>query len=396
MSAGSDQFEHHVRRKADDHWNVQTARCCVCGECEDVRDAKPGGLPPSAIANKFRQRGWEIGSRRNKDRCPKHSRIPGALDMAGKGRRQRRAAFVAIGRREGTIPPADVVVIDGATVLRNIGALAMADPVAEVMDAATAAARLEVLGKVTRREPPPELTKEPPPPKVKPRPTLTVDQPMYDPPPGTTVLIRKMGSGGHPIRQTGWAPAKAVKSNMRKSAQSRLGSDTKQDTDYELFTEADGTWGWKPLRMPIATTTPYQPIVTDPPFTPSQETPMPDQPSQGGAAATAHDWAAPEYSAKRRKVLDYLDNHYDGVNRYRGDGSDRKAAEELDVPRGLVTYVREQFFGPDVNEAAAETVRAMKTLRDDANKLVEKHMALAAEAESYARRCEAALSKLGA
>lgn len=394
MSGAGDHFDFATRHKGADHWNVRIAKCSVCGKTEDVRDSKANGLPVSAVAQKFRQRGWEIGSRRNKDRCPEHSRVPGAMDMAGKDRRQRRAAFVAIGRREGSIPPAEVVVVDGASVLRNIGALAMADPVTEVMDAATAAARLEVLGRVTRREPEkaPEPAPPPPEPRVKPRPKLTVDHPMFDPPPGTDVFIRRIGRGGHASRQTGWKPD--TPSNVRMSARNRLGGDAKLGDDFALFTEADGTMGWKPLRK---VPTPYTPpIVTDPPFIrPSQETPMPEQPTQGGSAAVEHDWTAPEYTPKRRKVLDYLDTHYDGVNRYRGDGSDRKTAEELDVPRGLVAHVRAQFFGPDANEVAEQTVRELKTLRHDATKLVEKHMNLAAEAEAFAARASAALSKLG-
>lgn len=390
MSAASDQFEYGTRRLGNDQWSVRIAKCSVCGKTEDMRDNTGRGMPPPAVAQKFRQRGWEIGARRSKDRCPEHSRVPGAMDMANKARRQRKAAYVAIGRREGTIPPAKVVVIDAGKVAKAAGVLAMADPVGGIMDAVEAAAKLEVLGHVTRREPPkqPELELQPVVPRRR---VMVVDQPMFDPPPGTDVRVKR-NHGGHRTRQTGWKPTIQGGSIIvvRESAVAALGPDVIEGVDFDTFTEADGTMGWKPLRKEPQT------IATIPSLPPSQETPMPDTPTQAAPGAVDHDWTAPEYNAKRRKVLDYLDDKYDGVRRYRGDGSDRKAAEELDVPRGLVAHVRAQFFGPDVNEAAEQTVRDLKAMEADANKLMARHMDLAADAEALRNRCSAALAKLGA
>lgn len=58
--------------------------------------------------------------------------------------------------------------------------------------------------------------------------------------------------------------------------------------------------------------------------------------------------------AQNREIHDFLDKHYDdGAQRWRGDYSDRKAADEKNVPRAWVTKIREEFFGPDRNEAQA-------------------------------------------
>lgn len=51
---------------------VHIARCSRCPWVDEVTDSVSGQrMPPDAIAQKFRQRGWSIGGRRSSDTCPK-------------------------------------------------------------------------------------------------------------------------------------------------------------------------------------------------------------------------------------------------------------------------------------------------------------------------------------
>jgi hypothetical protein len=98
----------------------------------------------------------------------------------------------------------------------------------------------------------------------------------------------------------------------------------------------------------------------------------------------------------RRKIIGELDAHYDDQRQlWRGDYSDQKVAEALDLPRKWVEIVRVELYGDhDRNEAAAQNLVKF----DDAIALAEsattRLMEMAQEAEKIGNDLKAARAKL--
>lgn len=357
------------------HWSVRIATCSVCGEHAEVTDNKPGGLPVAVISEKFRHMGWEVGTRRAKDRCPKHARL--GLSGAERKRHDKVTAIIAQERADRSPHPADART-KAKTATRIVeearkGVLAAADPSREIIQRIRPASsplipeelrdKVAALGKA-------------PPPRAKDRPSLTVDHPMFDPPEGTDVFIRRTGRGGAHVRQTGWKPTVngGSWSNVRKAARVKLGPDAQPDHDFTLFAEPDGTMGWKPVRQPeIQPPAPPEPLgetMTD--------------------TTTKPEWTRDQ----RRSARDALDLHYDeGAQRYKGNWTDKSLGDTVSVPWALIAEVREQFYGPNVNEAAVQHRRELKQAIADAEKLAERHLTLAADAEAFASRCKRLLGE---
>lgn len=140
------------------------------------------------------------------------------------------------------------------------------------------------------------------------------------------------------------------------------------DDQFQIINEPGGTFGW----APITKETPMTAIVT--PIAPAAR-PTP--------AAPPREFTRDE----RRKALDGLESAYDADNgRYRGTMTDKELGVKLDLPWALIKEVREQFFGPEQNEAALQMRRDLAALRDDAMKMAERHLSLASDAEALANR----------
>lgn len=89
--------------------------------------------------------------------------------------------------------------------------------------------------------------------------------------------------------------------------------------------------------------------------------------------------------ADNRRILDALTAHYDEeLQRYRKAFSDAALAEALAVPRAWIADVRERFYGPDVNEAAAERDAKVAHALDLADAAVNRLAEMALEAEKIA------------
>lgn len=89
----------------------------------------------------------------------------------------------------------------------------------------------------------------------------------------------------------------------------------------------------------------------------------------------------------RRRVLDEIAACYMDIG-YAGHTTDATLAAKLDVPRVWVSEIRDEFFGPDQNEATV-------TFRADVDKLIrlgrsleDRAMTLAAEAEALRQEAE--------
>jgi hypothetical protein len=55
--------------EAGKYVQMRTISCSQCGKQDTIRDSTHNGLPADTVANKFRQRGWRIGSRASNDAC---------------------------------------------------------------------------------------------------------------------------------------------------------------------------------------------------------------------------------------------------------------------------------------------------------------------------------------
>lgn len=147
---------------------------------------------------------------------------------------------------------------------------------------------------------------------------------------------------------------------------SRLGIATpKRDRDFRVFKLADG-WGWDRINTPEENQE-DQPMTLD-----SNSVELPVAAAPPAVVVEAIHAAPPPQptNTERREIRDYLDKHYDeDFSRWRGDLSDQRAAEAMDVPRAWITELRvANGLGPDQNEEqarlAAAEAQALKTLDD--------------------------------
>lgn len=70
MRGGDDHFKVTSVWNAGRWERVQSASCGGCGKSSSIHDAGHAPKPVSMMAEKFRQKGWKIASRRTGDRCP--------------------------------------------------------------------------------------------------------------------------------------------------------------------------------------------------------------------------------------------------------------------------------------------------------------------------------------
>lgn len=89
----------------------------------------------------------------------------------------------------------------------------------------------------------------------------------------------------------------------------------------------------------------------------------------------------------RRRVLDEISANYNDIG-YVGTTSDASLAAKLDVPRAWVSDIREEFFGPDQNEATVALRADVQKLIQLGRTLEDRAMTLAAEAETLRREAE--------
>lgn len=154
---------------------------------------------------------------------------------------------------------------------------------------------------------------------------------------------------------------------------------------FSVHREPEGTHGFKLLiQIGPAADTPQPETTEDPPPMPAQ--PL-DSPTDAGRTATRE---------QRRAIAELLDNHYDtDTQRYRGDWSDRKVADQLDTPRAFVTHLRTDLYGDyDRNEASERQAKNMDTAIGIAEAATAKLLEMASEAEKIANDLKVARSRL--
>jgi hypothetical protein len=96
-----------------------------------------------------------------------------------------------------------------------------------------------------------------------------------------------------------------------------------------------------------------------------------------------------------RRIRDALDVHYlPDQGRYAKDGSDRKLAAELNLPRAWVAEERERAYGPDQCEADGQDLRQCEALQAEAKALEQTGLDLATKAEALGRAVELLRVKL--
>jgi hypothetical protein len=126
-----------------------------------------------------------------------------------------------------------------------------------------------------------------------------------------------------------------------------------------------------------------------PPLSETKVTATPDRPA---AAAAPRE---PTVSDNRR-IRDALEEHYDDERgRYRGAMSDAKLSQVLDLPRAWVTRIRDQFCGPDTNEAAAARRDTIAMAHAATSRIYERAMAMAEEADALLAELNSAKEAAG-
>lgn len=89
----------------------------------------------------------------------------------------------------------------------------------------------------------------------------------------------------------------------------------------------------------------------------------------------------------RRRIVEEISANYTDIG-YVGTASDATLAAKLDVPRAWVSAIRDEFFGPDQNEATIGLRADVQKLIQHAHSLEDRAMILAAEAEALRHDAE--------
>ena len=89
----------------------------------------------------------------------------------------------------------------------------------------------------------------------------------------------------------------------------------------------------------------------------------------------------------RRRIVEEISANYTDIG-YVGTASDATLAAKLNVPRAWVSAIRDEFFGPDQNEATISLRADVQKLIQLASSLEDRAMTLAAEAEALRHDAE--------
>jgi predicted nucleic-acid-binding Zn-ribbon protein len=115
--------------------------------------------------------------------------------------------------------------------------------------------------------------------------------------------------------------------------------------------------------------------VPAPVFHLQEETPVPTPTADTAPRAATRE--------ENRRIRDELDACYDeSAGRYVASWTDQAVADKLKVPRAFVSGVREDFYGPEGNEAQANRHQALEALTTELQGLIERGYALIADAEA--------------
>lgn len=100
--------------------------------------------------------------------------------------------------------------------------------------------------------------------------------------------------------------------------------------------------------------------------------------------------------AQRRQILDKLEETYNVEEKaYKGDWTDQKIAQKLEMPRAWITSVRDQFFGPEDNMKGRQRYAELEAFLPKIKDVENRHFALATEAEQLYNAVRRALENKG-
>jgi hypothetical protein len=203
-------------------------------------------------------------------------------------------------------------------------------------------------------------------------------QPKPEPPIMNTVMAEKLAPIAEAMSRKTKKPAPAgatsglsTAGNARRSARRVFGANAVEGVHFQLIREPAGTWGYAPIVPSL-----LEPIMT--PVTSSAAAPLPK--AAAPRTPTTHD---------NRRIRDAMDEHYDEARQmYRGSFTDESVAQKLAVPRAWVQRVREDFYGPETNEAALRKGRELDEAIDLARQAKDRLIAMAVELEERSREAE--------
>lgn len=155
----------------------------------------------------------------------------------------------------------------------------------------------------------------------------------------------RLTGGGFLSRYDARKDALAVLQAARKT-----GGAPVENVDYWITQDGYNLWGWR-------TTNPT-------PANQDQAEPAKMENEVGTVQPITNEPRKPTRDENRR-IMDTLEECYDAEKqRYKASFSDNALAARLDVPRAWVSVVREQFYGPETNEAEIEDRRRKLALLD--------------------------------
>ena len=115
-------------------------------------------------------------------------------------------------------------------------------------------------------------------------------------------------------------------------------------------------------------------------------------PEEEPAMATTAEQPRVATREDKRRIRDTLDSLYDEENqRYSKNWTDESVAVKLNVPRAWVTDLRDNLYGPDVNEAGQAKSKELMALLAVASKLKDDALGIATRAEELEKACRKAL-----
>lgn len=177
--------------------------------------------------------------------------------------------------------------------------------------------------------------------------------------------------------------------------------DAREGEHFVLRMLGRDNWSWGPpglvkptrkhARHPVAKPESKPPMPVTPPAPPA-----PQLVSPPGHVSVTVPTGRPATRQQRQQIRDLLDQHYNTDDeRYHGDWSDKKVAEQLDMPRAWVSDLRLDLYGShDRNEANEQQKRKLAEAIEMAEAATARLIEMASEAEKLANELKEARRRL--
>lgn len=309
------------------------ARCVECDGTEYILDAKGAGNLPEQYASKmFVRKGWKIGNGRSKDFCPSCARRKF-------GRAHLPKSPILKGAPVATMPnPEKVQTALGAKLVEAAIALTQA-PETPQADTLTRADRFRQMNQSRTKEERAAFARQ-----------------------GAENRRQRLASEAEIARLAAAQERDALREKRGAGVKSWWASMTPEERSERAKRAAETLARKRGVsHLPLQPSpTVREQVVTGR----ASVAPKPQEPTPMTATLVADPATRQATREQNRTISEALDANYD-IERgcYRGALTDKVLAEKLKFPAAWVAAVRDQFFGPDKNEAAAVLVQDLDSLK---------------------------------